>query len=588
MLTQLRSRTHRPQLNFISLLRHTGLSVKLAAGFALVLLIFSAVAIFNHFRMEQIQAKDTYERNLATRQQLSAELKMLVFELDSVATGYMVSNKSDLVDRYDALSAKLDLLVKQVGQTAADREQREWGARLTAVSKEFMGNFERVKAIADDPSLSPIEKQESLARAYMLSQLHKQTIFDLVQKFYDAYTAADEEAKAETAKLLAETRTVTSYAAAAALIVGVALAVTLVLSLRRGISKISRSVQLLSEGDLRHTINARTKDELGLLSDSLDASVARIKHMLTETKRFAESLREQSQLFAGFARTTADSNGSIVAAMEQIAAGASKQAVQAERSSSVLREWEDRLQEIESTASVLLGTGAKANRHAKTGAVLVEQLQDASRVTVDAVKTMQQALARLEKQSSEIAGITGTIADISQRTNILALNASIESARAGEQGKGFAVIAEEVRELSVQSNQSSKRIEHILSDLRRQTADVSRLMGTAMDSLMTQNGKVEETQATFRTIFSVISDFDEQIRFINEKVNDSKEKQEHLAESVQIVASIAQQTAAGVQETAASSAEQDRSVGRVAAEAQNMNSLSEAIFKEISHFKIED
>ncbi|WP_274365710.1 methyl-accepting chemotaxis protein [Paenibacillus thermotolerans] len=564
-----------------------GLSVKLALGFFVILLIFSSVAVFNNFRMEQLEAKDAYERKQAERQRLAMELKSMVQELDSYAAGYMVSKNAEFIERYNSESAELENLVRDVSATASNSDQRQWGARLTAISKEFTANFEKVQTIAENTELAGDEKQSALESAYAASQLHKQTIFDLVDWFYEDYTLEAEAAKEDTSALLTSTRWVVLLSAGASVLAGAALAAAILLSFTRGIRNISRAVQWMSEGDLRHEVGSRSNDELGRLSAAFDAGILQMKQSLLQTKSVAESLRSHSLQLLDFTRNTAEANDLILLAMEEAASGASKQAAQAEHSASVIRQLQESMASIEASANVLALTGADANRYAEDGGSLVAQLVAASQTTAGSLEAMRHALHMLESRSSEITGITGTIADISEQTNILALNASIESARAGEHGRGFAVIADQIRKLSSQTGQSSKRIDDILSDLRRQIADVGKLMTAVMESLLKQNGKLGETSETFSAIFDVISAFGEKVRHIHEQVAVTKESQEQLAASVHIVASIAQQTAAGVQETAASAAHQNQSVGRIAVEAQDLSALSETIFAEINKFKIE-
>jgi methyl-accepting chemotaxis protein len=571
-----------------SLVSGVSLTAKLAIAFISILLIFTIVGGFTHWRLGEMKTKNTYESQQTQRQRLATELKLHVQETDTVVTSIMITEQGGLLDRYEQLSSKLGPLVKEVSETAETKEQRKWGARLTAVSKEFVNNYDRVIDIYNNKHLNSIEKQSAYASAYAASQLHKAVIFELVGKFYDDYLQSSMDAKRETTVLLEDTRKFTVMAAAAAFIVCLALIAAIVFSFRRGLQNIHRSVAYLSVGDLRHSINAKAKDELGQLCDRLDESIARMKHMLLETKRIAQNLRDQSLRFDEFARSTAEANGNIVAAMGQIAAGTTKQAEEAEQSSTILYEWVDRLQDIDSSANELLITSHAANEQAAKGDKFVDQLKAASDSTAHSLLSVQQSLSLLEQRSTDISVITSAITEVSHRTNILAINASIESSRAGEQGRGFAVIAEEVRELSLRTRESSKHIEKIVSQLRSQMADALSFMSLAMERLNSQNLIADQTHEAFRMIFSMISRFDKQIFHINELVRAAKEKQGELSDSVQIVASIAQQTAASLEETASATEEQDRAIRRIAAEAQSLNRLSESLFEEINAFKIDN
>ena len=562
------------------------LSAKLALGFPIVLLIFTGVSGFTAFRLDELGAKDAELRALAARQDTALALRQLVQEMDATAAGYLLSGKADLADDYAESVESFYGLIEAVGASAETRDQRNWRARLATVSKEFVANFERAAAQLEDPSLDDARKRSMSVAAYNASQIHKQTIFELVQSFYDEYTASEARARQQSSALLESTGAVALWANVAAVAIGAFVAVVVVRSLTIGVRRLRGGIERVKNGDLTSLIAARNKDELGRLSDSFDASVAAVRSMLTGTKGIADSLQAHSARLRDFAGATKEANVSIVRAMAEMSAGAAKQAEQAERSVATILELEERMDGVLAAADVLGTTSVTAMTSVRNGASTVEELEERSERTSDALRTMAEALSRLEARAADIFSMTNAIHEITQQTNILALNASIEAARAGAHGRGFSVIAEEVRLLSVQASEASRRIDETLGQLREGMQEAAASVSSTADSFTDQRRAVNEAGAAFERIVRLIGVFDEEIRRIGDRALEAKRKQAELVDSVHVVASIAQETAAGVEETAAATDLQDESVGRVAEEAAELHELAEALFGEINRFRV--
>ncbi|WP_309121415.1 methyl-accepting chemotaxis protein [Paenibacillus sp.] len=567
-------------------MRRFSLALKLTLGFAIVLFLFTAVSVFTALRLEQLNAKDTELRALAERQETALTLKSLVEQMDAIASGYMISGKPELEKQYMEKVPELTRLTELVGASAETRDQRNWRARLTMVSQEFVDHFERSAAIVADASTDAAAKQPKIAAAFNASQIHKQVIFELVQSFYDDYSRAEGEARAEYSALIEGTRAVALVSTGAAFAVAAAIAAVVVRSLTAGVRRLRLGIERVKSGDLSRDIAAATKDELGALSDDFDASVAAVRGMLARTKGIAEALQAHSARLRDVAGSTKDANASIVRAMEEISAGSAKQAEQTEQGVAAISELEERMDGVLSATSVLTDASDRAKTSLRDGETTVRELEARSERTGEALRDMSAALTALESRAADIFGMTNAIHDISQQTNILALNASIEAARAGEHGRGFSVIAEEVRLLSLQATEASRRIDDMLSPLQSGMQEAARSLASTADSFADQRRAVSDAGAAFEGIVRILGVFEAETRRIGERVNEAKRKQAELVGSVHVVASVAQQTAAGVEETASAAAMQDEAVGRVAEEATELHELAETLFGEIDKFRV--
>jgi methyl-accepting chemotaxis protein len=196
-------------------------------------------------------------------------------------------------------------------------------------------------------------------------------------------------------------------------------------------------------------------------------------------------------------------------------------------------------------------------------------------------------MEKLSESSSQIEKIVHTISEISTQTNVLALNAAIEAARAGVHGKGFSVIAEEVRLLSSETKASASHIARLISSVQLQMKEANQQTLEARMSIHSQSIKVTETLGSFQDMDASSIEIATQMEQISLKVEQVKRKNDSLNETLQIVAGIAEETAAGVQEVNSSSQQQDVAIRKIAEQAVEINGLSQDLFTEIDQFEIE-
>jgi methyl-accepting chemotaxis protein len=188
--------------------------------------------------------------------------------------------------------------------------------------------------------------------------------------------------------------------------------------------------------------------------------------------------------------------------------------------------------------------------------------------------------------SEHVGSISKAITDISAQTHVLALNAAIEAARSGAHGRGFSVIAEEVRKLAEETNLSSKRIAQIIAGLQERMSGLESAMRSAAAAATAQHAKVDETHAIFGMITLSMDRLSVQVNHIHEKIEAATNKTKTLVGAVHQVAAISEETAAGVEEVNSTSADQDASIRRIAEEAEEIRMLSQRLFTEISRFRI--
>ncbi|NQX48672.1 methyl-accepting chemotaxis protein [Paenibacillus tritici] len=560
---------------------------KLILSFSAITLIFLGVAVYQGHKINQVERSMERQKSEMENRITVSTITQQLQELNRAETSFAESSDLEqaepLQEKQRQLSAELAKVNFEQGTPAF-----KMLGRLADQTAAYGELTQELVTVLSDETLDPLSVLETSdvihTKALALNQ-------DMLKTNGELYTAAAKnagQAQNVSFALLDDTVSVVTYAAAGVFLFMLILAWLLIRSFLLPVRKLQAALSQIAAGDLRQQINSPYNDELGQLSHHFDHMVGRVQEMLRQTLSAAGSLADYSHSFQHSSKITAHTNRDIVRTIQEISLGAGQQAVQSEQSTLLLEELARGVQDITEYTDVMLATSETANRNTQQGAATVTALHQISRHSRESISKIYGALEKLVNQSKDISRITHSITEISKQTNILSLNAAIEAARAGAAGQGFAVIAGEVRHLSVQTSDSSVHISRIIQELEAGMAEFQGYMLETRDSLEQQDHQVAETLASFEAIDESITGISAQIGQIHRKVEETRMINLRLTESVHSVASVAEQTAAGVQEVNASSTQQDQAISNIAQQAEEINDISQRLFREINVFKIQE
>ncbi|WP_161487929.1 methyl-accepting chemotaxis protein [Paenibacillus glacialis] len=560
---------------------------KLILSFSAVALIFLGVAFYQNHKIKQVEISMETQKTEMEKRITVAQITQLLQELNGLETS--LSQSSDL-EYFKPFLETQEKLNKEINAVSFAENSDAYNdlQRLHIQTDKYKGNVEELVTTLQNEELDPLMVLEKIDSLHTEALVINHAMLKTNEKLYAA--AAENAIKAETRSfiLLDDTTSISAYAAVFVFLLTLSIAIVLIRSFILPVNKLQSALLQISEGDLRYQINSPYNDELGRLSHHFDHMVVRVRDMLQQTQAVASSLATYSESFQQSSVITAHTNQDIVQTFQEISVGAGQQAEQSEHSASLIQELERGVNEISEYTDVMVLTSETANINTRKGFAAVTVLQSVSEHSRESIVKVYDALMKLMEQSKQISRITHTISEISTQTNLLSLNAAIEASQAGAYGKGFAVIADEVRKLSLQTKESSVHIGKIVNDLQRGMAEFQKSMLETKGSLDKQDHQVAETLSSFKAIDHTIEEISKQIGQIHDKVDMTRANNARLSESVHCVASIAEETAAGVQEVNASSIQQDSAISNIAEQAIQINIISQKLFQEINVFKISD
>lgn len=298
----------------------------------------------------------------------------------------------------------------------------------------------------------------------------------------------------------------------------------------------SKILAVMAEKDFSSKMEGAYKGDHQLMKNNINLVVESLKAALTQV---AES-----------AAAVASSSSQISSSSEEMAAGAQEQSQQTTEIASSVEEMTKIILESAKNVNIASETTKKASDSAKHGAEKIEETKKGiNRIVVSAQETAN-IITSLAKKTEQIGEITQVIDDIADQTNLLALNAAIEAARAGEQGRGFAVVADEVRKLAERTTKATKEIADTIKAIQKEAKN-------ADDSMVTATHAVQEGMDLTNEVAVVLNEIltgSEKVSSIVTQVALASEQQataaEEISKNIEGISSVTQQTSSGIQQIA--------------------------------------
>ncbi|NER63542.1 HAMP domain-containing protein [Pseudomonas sp. MAFF212427] len=301
------------------------------------------------------------------------------------------------------------------------------------------------------------------------------------------------------------------------------------------------AVDRIASGDLRQDLKIERSDELGQLQHSM--------------QRMTVNLRQLIGGIGDGVTQIASAAEELSAVTEQTSAGVNNQKVETDQVATAMNQMAATVQEVARNAEEASEAALMADQQAREGdRVVGEAIAQIERLAAE-VDHSSEAMSQLKSESDKIGSVLDVIKSVAQQTNLLALNAAIEAARAGEAGRGFAVVADEVRSLAQRTQQSTEEIEALIAGLQNGTQQVA----TVMDNSRSLTGSSVELTRRAGTSLETITRTVSSIQAMNQQIAAAAEQQSAVAEeinrSVMNVRDVSDQTSAASEQTAASSVE---------------------------------
>ena len=313
------------------------------------------------------------------------------------------------------------------------------------------------------------------------------------------------------------------------------------LILLRKLRRISEVATAISQNDVSHACTMESHDLIG--------------EIIASFNQMAANLRDVIGQISGATTQLASAAEETSAVTEEASRGARQQQSEIEHVVSAMDQMTTSVQDVAKHTATAAQAAQQADREAKSGALVATEAIGGIDTLVNGVENAAGVIQKLEQETESIGGVLDVIRGIAEQTNLLALNAAIEAARAGEQGRGFAVVADEVRTLASRTQQSTQEIQSMIERLQGGAVDAVRVMEQSRTNAQSSVDQVEKAAESLGAIAASVA----AINDMNAQIASAAEEQSAVAADVSTnvgnIHKVADQTAAGAQQTASASEE---------------------------------
>ena len=370
-------------------------------------------------------------------------------------------------------------------------------------------------------------------------------------------------------------------------VISIVLAIFITLGITRPLHKLTNAATIIASGDLREEdIQVKTKDEINELATAFNTMKASLSNLISNVSLNVSSTTAAAEQLASSTDEVTSATNEIAQRVETVALGAGQSATTGNDCSVAMDETAHGVSRIAEAAQVLNLQANDMQTIAGEGGQTLQTAEQQMFVIQQSSYKTKEKIIQLSKQSAEIENITKVITDITDQTNLLALNAAIEAARAGEHGKGFAVVADEVRKLAEQSKNSATKIAGLTSTIQKDTKEVEESVSTTVENVDQGVVYLQNAQVSFNNIVGAITEMTAQIQEVSASSEEISASTEEVAASVAEMAHAANSAADETSVVLAAVEEQTATMQEINAVAKSVSEGAMSIQEQVNHFKI--
>jgi len=561
-------------------------SVKLVSTFVLMSIIIGVVGVYGLTNLSKLNEQLQFmfeERIVPITDISSAETNYQRIRVNIRDMVFVMKTQEEIKEqekKLDEIISEIDENVKNYENSYVIASEQKLLDELKPALEDYYSYLDRAKKLA---YANDVDGYLEMAADFKVSGDKVQGI---LSELISLNIELAEKSKTEADALFKTSKTVTITIIVISILFSIGLGYLIAQLISRPLKKVVTLVEQVANGDLTQTTDIDSKDEVGVLAKSMNDMVLSLRGLIQDVMNTSQQVAASSEELTASAEQTSRATEEITNTIQGIAEGAETATASLEESSTGLEEVTLGIQNIAESSNTIAEAGSQATAQAKMGGEFVGKTVQQIQAINHSVNESGEAIKSLDKRSQEIGEITKVINEIANQTNLLALNAAIEAARAGEHGKGFAVVADEVRKLAEQSQQSSTQISELIKeiqlDMGRSNDSINKVKSDVQEGL-TIVGKTEES-------FTVILD---SLGKVGMQIDDMAATAEQISASAQEVsanvassASVSQDASMNSQSVAASTEEQLASMEEISSASNNLSVMAMNLSELVSKFKI--
>ena len=350
---------------------------------------------------------------------------------------------------------------------------------------------------------------------------------------------------------------------------------------------VAENAEEIAKGNLKiGKFNSNLKDEIGQLGRAFRTMTDNLIHLIQQVSLSSTQVAASSQQLSDGAEQSAQASQQVAMAIMEVSLGTERQLNAVNETSSIMQQMSAGIQHMLENSRIVVKSSEETALSAELGSQAIGKTIQQMINIENTVTESADVVMNLGERSKEIGQIVDTISGIAAQTNLLALNAAIEAARAGEQGRGFAVVADEVRKLAEQSQEASQQIALLISGIQQDTQKAVLSMNEGTHQVKLGTEVAETAGQAFNEITTLVNQVSSQVGEISEEIQQMALGSQRIVSSITEIYETSRDITGQTQTVSAATEEQSASVEEIASSSQLLATMADELQQSLNKFKI--